>query len=396
MGVEPFIERRELSRLWPAPARAVAAGDSVLVSASWKRWADGAAIARWDALALNAAEPNPFFESWYLLPALRRFDPMGKVEMLRFERGGELVGLIPVERCWRYQRWPLPHLRTWLHHNCFVAAPLVARGAERAFWAAFLAWSDANGGPALFAHLPEIPIDGYLAGALRAEAAAQGRRLELVHREERALLDSDLTPADYLEQAVRGKKRKELRRQQTRLSEEGKLKLERFADDRCLATWIDHFLALEASGWKGAAGSALAAHDATTGLFRDALRGAAERGRLERLSLTLDGRPVAMLANFITPPGAFSYKTAFDERFARFSPGVLLQLENLALLDHGAVAWCDSCAAPDHPMIDGLWTERRTIGRYSVAIGGAAKRAGFDRVVGAELSRSPRGIAARR
>ena len=120
---------------------------------------------------------------------------------------------------------------------------------------------------------------------------------------------------------MRGKKRKELRRQHARLSEEGKLKLDRFADDRCLATWIDHFLALEASGWKGAAGSALAAHDATTGLFRDALRGAAQRGRLERLSLTLDGRPVAMLANFITPPGAFSYKTAFDERFARFSPG---------------------------------------------------------------------------
>lgn len=394
MGVEQFIERREMSRYSPASARAVAAGDSVLVAASWKSWADGAAIERWDALTQNAAEPNPFFESWYLLPALRRLDKAGKIEILRFERAGQLVGLMPLESSWRYQRWPLPHLRTWLHPNCFAAGPLVAKGSERAFWAAFLVWADTNGGPALFAHLPEMPIDGEIAAALRAEAAAQGRRIELVYRSERALLDSDLSPTDYLGQAVRGKKRKELRRQHARLSDEGKLKLERYSDDRCLATWIDHFLALEASGWKGAAGSALAAHDATTGLFRDALRGAAERGRLERLSLTLDGRPVAMLANFITPPGAFSYKTAFDERFARFSPGVLLQLENLALLDNETLAWCDSCAAPDHPMIDGLWTERRRIGRYSVAIGGAAKRAAFDRLVGAELSRSPRGIAA--
>src|SRR5215210_1118368 len=182
MGVEPFIERRELSRLSPAPARAIAAGDSVLVAASWPRWADGAAVERWDALALNAAEPNPFFESWYLLPALRRFDRVGKVEILRFERGGELVGLLPLERSWRYPRWPLPHLRTWLHPNCFAAAPLVAKGSERAFWAAFLAWADANGGPALFAHLPELPTDGPLAAALRAEARTQGRRLELVHR----------------------------------------------------------------------------------------------------------------------------------------------------------------------------------------------------------------------
>jgi hypothetical protein len=101
-----------------------------------------------------------------------------------------------------------------------------------------------------------------------------------------------------------------------------------------------------------------------------------------------------MLANFVTPPGACAFKTAFDERYARFSPGVLLQLENLALLDREDIEWCDSCAAPDHPMIDGLWTERRAIGRFSVAIGGRARRAAFDRIVTAELGRSPKGVAA--
>ena len=394
MGVEPFLERRTEPRHAPAPARAVAAGDSMLVASSWKRWADAPAIARWDALALRAAEPNPFFESWYLLPALRRFDAAGNVEILRFEQGGALAGLIPVARSWRYQRWPLPHLGAWTHANGFIAAPLVAAGAERAFWRAFLAWSDAHAGPALFAHLPHLPLEGALALALSAECAAQGRRIELVHREERAMLRSDLAPEAYLERAVSGKKRKELRRQHARLSEQGKLRFERDDGDRCLATWIDHFLALEASGWKGQAGSALAAREATAGLFREALRGAGAHGRLERLSFTLDGRPIAMLANFVAPPGACSYKTAFDERYARFSPGVLLQLENLALLDREGIEWCDSCAAPDHPMIDGLWSERRAIGRFSLAIGGAARRAAFDRIVDAELARTPRGIAA--
>ena len=394
MGFDAMIERREWSRLSPAPARAVAAGDSVLVASSWKRWADGAAIARWDALALNAAEPNPFFESWFLLPALRRFDSAGKVEILRFERGGQLVGLMPIERNWRYQRWPLPHLRTWHHPNCFAAAPLVAKGCERAFWTAFLAWADANGGPALFAHLPEMPLDGKLPAALRAEAAVQGRRIELVHREKRALLDSDLAPAKYREQALSPERCNELRRQHARLSDAGKLKLDRYDDERCLATWIDHFLALETMGLKNATGSMLAAYDATAGLFRDALRGAGERGRLQRLSLTLDGRPVAMLANFITPPGAFAYKTAIDERFASFSPGEMLQLENLALLEHPGVGWCDTGAAADQAMPGELWAKHRGIGRFSVAIGGAAKRAAFDRLVGAELSRSQRGTAA--
>ena len=370
-------------------ARAIVTGDSVLVASPWQRWADAAACQRWDALALSVAEPNPFFESWYLLPALRRFDPAGKVEILRFERGGELVGLVPVERAWRYGRWPVPHLRVWLHPNCFTGSPLVAKGHERAFWAAFLAWADDNCGPALFAHIAQLPLDGMLVSALFGESQRESRRAALVHREERALLESPLDPAAYLEQSVRAKKRKELRRQHARLSEAGKLRVERSTDDKCLATWIDHFLALEASGWKGREGSALDCAPATAGLFREALHGAAERGRLERLSLILDGRPIAMLASFITPPGACSFKTTFDEKFARFSPGVLLQLENLAILEHPGIEWTDSCAAADHTMIDGIWQGRRPIGRVSVAVGGKTRRAAFDRFVDTELRRNP-------
>ena len=399
LGAEFFIERRVQSRQRPESARAIVAGDSVLVASPWHRWADAAACQRWDALALSTAEPNPFFESWYLLPALRRLDPGGKIEILRFERGGELVGLVPIERAWRYGRWPVPHLRVWLHPNCFTGAPLVARGHERAFWAAFLAWADDNCGPALFAHVAQLPLDGVLASALFGEVqranhqTGNSRRAALVHREERAFLKSALDPAAYLEQSVRAKKRKELRRQHARLSEAGKLKVERHVDDRCLATWIDHFLALEATGWKGREGSALDCAPATAGLFREALHGAAERGRLERVSLILDGRPIAMLANFITPPGACGFKTAFDEKFARFSPGVLLQLENLAILEHPEVEWTDSCAAADHPMIDGIWQGRRPIGRVSIALGGATRRAAFDRFVDAELKRNPVGTA---
>ncbi len=122
------------------------------------------------------------------------------------------------------------------------------------------------------------------------------------------------------------------------------------------------------------------------------LEQAAALCKLERLALTLDGQPIAMLANFLTPPGSFSYKTAFDETYARFSPGVLLQRENLALLGRNDVAWCDSCAAPDHPMIDSLWTERRPIGRISLAIGGTLRRSLFDLLLKLELGRNPTGL----
>jgi len=287
----------------------------------------------------------------------------------------------------RYYRWPIPNMASWLHGNCFLGAPLVAKGAEHAFWHALLAWADAHGGAALFLHLRQLPLTGALHAALGDVLAEGNREAAIVHREERAMLASGLSPDAYLEAALSGKKRKELRRQFARLSELGAVRFERRGDAEALAPWTGQFLALEAAGWKGRAGSALSNEPATAGLFREALAGAAARGRLERLTLYLDGRPVAMLATFLTPPGAFSYKTAFDESLARFSPGVLLQRENLAILEREGIDWTDSCAAADHPMIDHVWRERRSVGAVSIAIGGTLRRTAFHHLVQAELRR---------
>ena len=349
---------------------------------------EGAARAQWDDLAARAAEPNPFLESWFLAPALAALDPAGAAEVMVLEAGGRWLGLLPLARLRRYYGRPLPHLGNWSHGNAFLGAPLVARGAEAAFWTALLAHADGAAGPALFLHLTDQPLTGPLAIALMRVCAGQRRPIGLVHREERALLASDLSPEAYLEAALTGKKRKELRRQRARLSDQGALAFARKRDEAGLAEWTRDFLALEAAGWKGRAGSALAANPATAALFAAALEGSAARNRLERLTLSLDGTPIAMLATFLAPPGAFAFKTAFAEDFARYSPGVLLQRENLGLLADPDLAWCDSCAAANHPMIDHLWRERRAIGRFSVAIGGRARRAAFSLLLKAEMARS--------
>ncbi|WP_336980342.1 GNAT family N-acetyltransferase [Altererythrobacter fulvus] len=350
----------------------------------WREMASVDAVLRWDALAQWASSPNPFLESWYLLPALEGLDQRGLVRLLCVEVDGTLAGLLPVLRESRYYRHRLPQWATWIHGNCFLGVPLVARGMERPFWRALFDWADRNAEGALFLHLPQLPLEGAMHDALLAVLAEQGRHAALVHREERALLQSDLAPETYLDASMTGKKRKELRRQYNRLAELGSLRFERRVDAHAVEKWTEAFLALEASGWKGKSGHALARDGATMRLFREALLGAAWRGRLERLTLSLDGEPIAMLANFLTPPGAFSYKTAFDERFARFSPGVLLQRENLDLLEREDIDWCDSCASADHPMIDHIWRERRAIGRINIGIGGPLRRALFRAIAFAE------------
>jgi CelD/BcsL family acetyltransferase involved in cellulose biosynthesis len=372
----------ELLPSWQLPEAIPCSPTIAIAEREWCSLDTSAEIARWDALAQWASEPNPFHESWYLLPALRAFDPQGAVTLLCLEADGQLAGLLPVHRAPRYYGHPVPHLTNWLHANAFIGTPLVVRGFERAFWRELLTWCDARPGGALFLHLSQLPLEGPMHDALRQVLVEQDRHGMTVQRGERALLHSDLTPDAYLEESLSGKKRKELRRQHRRLAEEGELTVERAEGNDDLAAWTDEFLTLEETGWKGEQGSALACNPYTASLFRSALEGAAARGRLERLAIRLDGRPLAMLATFLTPPGAFSFKTAFDEGFARFSPGVLLQRENLELLARPGIEWTDSCAMMDHPMIDHFWRERRTVARHNIAIGGKARRLLF-RVVAA-------------
>lgn len=348
--------------------------------------ADPQLAAEWAALAASAAEPNPFAERWYIEAAAHVLE---KADVrLAVVRDTGLLGLIPLVWQRGYAGLPLVHVQNWLNHNAFLGTPLMRKGQERPFWTILLAALDQRASGALFLHIAGLDIEGAVARGLSTACADIGRHHACVHQEERALLQQGLSADAYLETHMRGKKRKELRRQQNRLSELGALAFERSDGSAGLAHWIDEFLALERRGWKGANGSALDCADGTRNLFRSALHGAAAEGKLELLALRLDGCAIAMLVTFLTPPGAFSFKTAFDEDYARFSPGVLLQIHNLALLDRAEIAWCDSCAAQDHPMIDSIWAGRRRIGRYSVAIGGRGRRAAFAALLMAEKAKS--------
>ena len=364
-----------------------------LIAREWGELCDASSIRKWDRLARRAAEPNPFFESWYLLPALKAFDPAHKVRLLILEADGEWLGLMPLRFDSKYYGRPLPHMRSWQHANCFLGLPLIGAGQECAFWRAVLEWADRNAGAGLFLHLSQLPLESQACRALEQVLAEQKRPAGLVHREDRAMLASVLSPEAYFEMSLSGKKRKELRRQFNRLSDMGTVRIDRQSGDKNLSDWTNAFLNLEARGWKGEAGSAMSSNPATASLFRQSLEGAAERSKLERLTISLDGAPIAMLASFLAAPGAFSFKTAYDEDYARFSPGVLLQRENLAILQASGIEWCDSCAAADHPMIDHIWRERRAVGRLSIAIGGRVRRALFSAILRLEIGRNPKGIA---
>jgi CelD/BcsL family acetyltransferase involved in cellulose biosynthesis len=325
--------------------------------------------AEWAALAEAAAEPNAFAEHWFVAASLPGMAAGVEVRLIEARRAGRLIGVMPVAVEAGYARLPVRIVKNWCHDQMFLGTPLVAAGEEAGFWSAVLAALDAAAWAPNLLHLR-----GMVEGGPVHRGLCAARRCAIVHREVRAFLDSDLDPRSYYEQAVRQKKRKEIRRLRNRLAEMGPVVTLTLDDGAALDGWCDLYLALEKAGWKGAAGSALAGTPETELFFRDALRAAWAAGRLQFLRLDVGARTIAMLVNFLSAPGSFSFKTVFDEDYARFSPGVLIQIENLEILRRPDIAWMDSCAAEDHPMIDSLWTERRSIVRLTVPLKGVRRR----------------------
>lgn len=322
-------------------------------------------IAAWEDLATHAAERNVFYEPWMLLPAVEELrGPEQLLFLLVYDRqpNGHLLGLFPL--AWKRRHWAMPirTLTLWRHTHCYLCTPLVRAGYGAACARALFDWLGSAREKAAFITFPLQTQGGSWHRQLIEHFHQQDTVLASTHRHTRAFFEPEGAADSYLAAALPGKSCKELRRQGKRLSECGYLECVQFQPGDDIQHWIDDFLRVEAGGWKGRQGTALANQPADRAFFRRAVTAAHERGRLLLTALRLDGRPVAMKCNLTAGAGAFSFKIAFDEEFARFSPGVLLEIDTIRRLhESGPVRWMDSCAEADHSMINRLWTGRRTI-----------------------------------
>jgi len=95
--------------------------------------------------------------------------------------------------------------------------------------------------------------------------------------------------------------------------------------------------------------------------------GSAQTGSTRVHVMRLAGKPIAAAIAFVHNDRGYFWKIAYDEAFARFSPGVQLALTVTEdLLSLPGVRSLDSVAVPDHPMINHLWRERLDIADWLI------------------------------
>lgn len=336
-------------------------------------------VADWEDLAAHALEPNIFYEHWFLIPAAKVFATgLDLTFVLIFGTNPNqptgppiLCGMFPLERHSRYLGLPVSTLSLWKHNQCFLCTPLLRRSMARNTLDAFFKYLASETANCSLVDLTFISGDGpfsHLLGELLYQRAFPSFVFESYPR---AMMTRAADAETYLQATISGRHRKELRRKEKRLGEQGALQYRTLQTDDDVESWIKSFLDLEASGWKGEEGSALSAKDSERQFFQSVAREAFRRGRLLMLALTLNDQPVAQKCNFLAGDGAFAFKIAYDEGRSDFSPGVLLEVENIkAIHSLPGVRWMDSCAEARHFMINRLWTERRTIQSIIVPVKG--------------------------
>ncbi|KZM35979.1 GNAT family N-acetyltransferase [Oerskovia enterophila] len=322
---------------------------------------------RWADLVDRALEPNPFLSPAYLLSASRWLTRTSGILLLVVERDDRMIALLPLSREDRFHGTPLRYATTagaFLKDDAPLCAPLV--DTEQATVAldgllGFLA-DRRNGVPPLV-EITLLPGNGALHEALHDACRRAGVPMLERSRFERAFLDraSDApAPRDALSRS----KRKQVERLTRRLEEAtgSSLVMEDRGDDpRAFET----FVALEAAGWKGDVdqdGGALEVTPGAVEWFTDVTDGLRERKNLRLLTLTA-GEDVVYMSLLLGAGGSlYSLMDTYDERFAKFSPGVIGRvMEQEFVLGRTTADRFDPCLHPKNVGPSGLYRDRRTL-----------------------------------
>ena len=331
-------------------------------------------LVAWSALAARAVEPNPFFEPETLVPAARHLQGGSEFEVAVASEAGRFTALIPLAHSTR-RPFPYPFLTTKLRRIHESGAPLLdpELGAE--------------GFAAILEHLARRKTLRRARILFLPALTEEGSSFELLTRAIRLagmprVITDVYERGFFYRRAERGLEdhlslnmRKNLRRTRRRLAEHvgATPTLEDWSTD---ASAGERFVELEAAGYKGRAGIAVASRPPEKEYFLESYRSFAEKGRARTLALVADDTLLALYIWFSSGPGVFAVKTTYDEAYARFRPGTMLTLAQMEFFSSGTDAlWLDSCASRNNQLLLDLYPDRCRTASLLIPLG----RNAFDR-----------------
>lgn len=311
--------------------------------------------AEWQDLAARADEPNVFMDPGFIAPGSDTC-----VALLAWNGEHKLVGVWALAIA-SHPVLPVKLLRSPARPHSYLGTPVLDRAVAHATVGAMLDFIAANPSLPKFISFDPMRADGTTMQALAVALADRNSSPRILARGSRPVLESNLDGKQYFEKAMSGSSRKKLRQHRRRLEEKGPLESRVCIAPADVLPALEDFLALEAAGWKGAAGTALLCDPAEAAFVRAMVGALAKHGNAQVHGLYQNGKAIACQVVLRAGKTAFTWKTAYDETLRDFSPGMLL-LEDYtaAFLADATIERVDSCSLDESGFMS-AWSERQEI-----------------------------------
>lgn len=281
-------------------------------------------IAAWKQLEQRALEDNVYLSAAFLTTALKYFGRPYRLVFVyeKTDTSRELIAVAPFTLFPRTRLNPFKRLSTFHCFHMFLPYPLLdrirAQAAVRALWD----WLDDPRQPWGLILVEQIDKSGLTWKTIEAELNRRQRKY-WVKRAFPQAMHINKTSFEHYQASLPRSIRRNYQRRWRKLNEAGQVEvlLHRNLDrDPDLA---ERFIELEQRSWKAKAEGSLLDVPENALFFKEITRVLAGLNQLFFVEVRLDQKTIAMNLSFIFGNTLFGYKTAFDEDYRKYSPGIV-------------------------------------------------------------------------
>lgn len=324
-------------------------------------------VARQEAQPAHATEPRSWPSNLFFHPAWTTASQKHTRDKIETIESNGLVVVVQESR-WRWGT-PIKMLKVWenpfivcgkpytkdINQNCDLT-DLLKSIQKNPFNAEILLW-------------PNIPLQGSFWESL--EQAADDNNIPLLAIKDETRAKFTATAVEAYEGNLSSKKQKSLRKIERRLEERGWTH-HAFQQDGTQDA-LERFLTLEAAGWKGKRGTALACRQATRSLIEDVEQAFRSEGAFRIDEIWVENTLAASIISFAQNNHAALWKMAYNEQLEEFSLGTwLLHTSTKALISDGYTHLDALTCATNNPIMR-LWHERERNGTILLGLSANAQ-----------------------
>ncbi len=315
----------------------------------------------WQDLAHHAIEKNVFLFPWFVrasIPLLAEHKP----RIITVYKRDLLIGLTILQPDTGYAKIPVRFYRTCIHYHQYLATPLIRTGYVKDFFRGIGEWLDTTPADKSFIVFNQLSGGHGIPAAAAEVFARQNRQAAVVDDYGRAFITAPPDTETDLSGHISKSRLKNLKRRRKNLSKAGPVTISEFCHEDSSGEWFDDFMRVENLSWKKRSGTSIAENPDDIAFYKALIKDAVPKNGLSMLKLEVGGVAIAYTLDLKADEHVYCVKTAYDEHYSQYSPGVILEHETLKkYYRHGDPVFVDSCTSPQNHMINGLWPDKKRI-----------------------------------